>query len=188
MSSLYPAAVSLTGNLVVVAGLAAVASLFSAGVGLALFDELMDRIHAEYGVTFTALDDVREHRHVVAPLLGAAIAGLSRIRMPSASARRHVVQRGAVRLGHPESPAGRAQKALRQSSDAPINPGGAPAADDHAGLDHGPHPLEAAEVRERIAVDQQQVRALPDLDRPDLALEAERAGGDARRALERGHR
>ena len=46
VSSLYPAAISLTGNLVVVAGLAAVASLFSAGVDLALFDELMDRIHA----------------------------------------------------------------------------------------------------------------------------------------------
>ena len=75
VSSLYPVAISLTGNLLVVAVLAAVASLFSAGVDLALFDELMDRIPRQYGVTFTALDTTFANTAtIIAPLLGAAIA------------------------------------------------------------------------------------------------------------------
>ena len=75
VSSLYPVAISLTGSVAVVAVLAAAASLFSAGVDLALFDELMDRIPRQYGVTFTALDTTFANTAtIVAPLVGAAIA------------------------------------------------------------------------------------------------------------------
>jgi len=75
VSSLYPVAISLTGSVAVVALLAAAASLFSAGVDLALFDELMDRIPRQYGVTFTALDTTFANAAtIVSPLIGAAIA------------------------------------------------------------------------------------------------------------------
>ena len=75
MSSLYPLALSLTGSLAVVAVLAAAASLFTAGVDLALFDELMDRIPRQYGVTFTSMDTTFANAAtIIAPLVGAAIA------------------------------------------------------------------------------------------------------------------
>lgn len=73
--ALYPAALSVAEHLVVVAALAAVAAIFSAGVDLALFDELMKRIPRPYGVTFTSIDTTLVNAaSIVAPLLGAAIA------------------------------------------------------------------------------------------------------------------
>jgi MFS family permease len=128
VSSLYPVAISLTGSVLVVAVLAAAASLFSAGVDLALFDELMDRIPRQYGVTFTALDTTFANAAtIVAPLLGAAIAetiGIhDALRFGSVITLLSVVlfawdirkrRRGAL------------QAALRLSADAPITPARSP--------------------------------------------------------------
>ena len=73
--ALYPVALSLVDELVVVAALAAVAGFFSAGVDLALFDELMKRIPRPYGVTFTSIDTALVNAaSILAPLVGAALA------------------------------------------------------------------------------------------------------------------
>lgn len=77
VSSLYPAALSLTGELVVVAALATVASFFQAGVDLILFDELMRTVPRQYGVTFVSIDTTLVNMAtIVAPLIGATMAGL----------------------------------------------------------------------------------------------------------------
>ena len=58
-----------------VAALEAVAAVFSAGVDLSLFDELMRRIPRAYGVTFASVDTALVNAaSVVAPLVGAAFA------------------------------------------------------------------------------------------------------------------
>ena len=73
--ALYPAALSAAESLLLVAILAAIAGVFSAGVDLSLFDELMKRIPRAHGVTFTAIDTALVNAaSVVAPLLGATIA------------------------------------------------------------------------------------------------------------------
>jgi hypothetical protein len=75
VNALYPAALSLVDQLILVAGLTAMAAVFSAGVDLALFDELMKRIPRPYGVTFTSIDTALVNgASILAPLLGAAIA------------------------------------------------------------------------------------------------------------------
>jgi MFS family permease len=75
VNALYPAALSLVDQLILVAGLTALAAVFSAGVDLALFDELMKRIPRPYGVTFTSVDTALVNgASILAPLLGAAIA------------------------------------------------------------------------------------------------------------------
>jgi hypothetical protein len=80
VSALYPAALSLTDQLIVVAGLATVASFFSAGVDLILFDELMRTVPRQYGVTFASIDTTLVNMMtIVMPLVGAAISGLSGI-------------------------------------------------------------------------------------------------------------
>jgi hypothetical protein len=77
VSSLYPAALSLTDQLVVVAALATVAAFFTAGVDLILFDELMRTVPRQYGVTFASIDTTLVNMAtVLTPLLGAALAGL----------------------------------------------------------------------------------------------------------------
>jgi hypothetical protein len=54
--------------------------VFSAGVDLALFDELMKRIPRPYGVTFASIDTTLVNgASIVAPLLGAALAVASGI-------------------------------------------------------------------------------------------------------------
>ncbi len=74
-NALYPAALSLAHELVLVAVLTAVAAVFSAGVDLALFDELMRRIPRQYGVTFTSIDTALVNgASILAPLAGAALA------------------------------------------------------------------------------------------------------------------
>ena len=83
-AALYPAALSLSENIVVVAALAAIAAIFSAGVDLALFDELMKRIPRPHGVTFTSIDTTLVNAaSILAPLLGGAHRG-----RPRASRRR----------------------------------------------------------------------------------------------------
>ena len=74
-AALYPAALSLAENSCVVAALAAIAAIFSAGVDLALFDELMKRIPRPHGVTFTSIDTTLVNAaSILAPLLGGALA------------------------------------------------------------------------------------------------------------------
>jgi hypothetical protein len=49
--------------------------VFTAGVDLALFDELMKRIPRPYGVTFASIDTALVNAaSIVAPLLGATVA------------------------------------------------------------------------------------------------------------------
>jgi hypothetical protein len=75
VNALYPAALSLVDELIVVAGVTAIAAVFSAGVDLALFDELMKRIPRPYGVTFTSIDTALVNAaSILAPVLGAATA------------------------------------------------------------------------------------------------------------------
>jgi hypothetical protein len=62
-------------ELAVVAGLTALAAVFTAGVDLALFDELMKRIPRPHGVTFASIDTALVNgASIVAPLLGATVA------------------------------------------------------------------------------------------------------------------
>jgi hypothetical protein len=76
VSSLYPAALSLTDHLVVVAVLVTIASFFTAGVDLILFDELMRTVPRQYGVTFVSIDTTLVNMAtIVTPLAGAALAG-----------------------------------------------------------------------------------------------------------------
>jgi len=73
--ALYPAALSQVDSLVLVAILAALAGVFTAGVDLSLFDGLMRRIPRAQGVTFTAIDTALVNAtSVVAPVLGATLA------------------------------------------------------------------------------------------------------------------
>ena len=74
-AALYPAALSLSENIIVVAALAAIGAIFAAGVDLALFDELMKRIPRPHGVTFTSIDTTLVNAaSIFAPLLGGALA------------------------------------------------------------------------------------------------------------------
>jgi hypothetical protein len=76
VTSLYPAALSLTNELVAVAGLATLAAFFTAGVDLILFDELMRTVPRQYGVTFASIDTTLVNlATIVTPLAGAALAG-----------------------------------------------------------------------------------------------------------------
>jgi hypothetical protein len=99
-----------------------VASLFSAGVDLALFDELMSRIPREYGVTFTALDTTFANTAtIIAPLVGAAIA--EAIGIHDALRIGSIITLSSVALFAWDIRNRRRnalQKALAQSSDAPI--------------------------------------------------------------------
>ncbi len=80
VSSLYPAALSLTDQLLVVATLATVAAFFTAGVDLILFDELMRTVPRQHGVAFVSIDTTLVNlATIVAPLIGAAVAGLAGI-------------------------------------------------------------------------------------------------------------
>jgi hypothetical protein len=75
VAAVYPAALSLTDQLILVAILAAVGALFTAGVDLALFDELMKTIPRRYGVTFASIDTTLVNAAgIVAPLIGATLA------------------------------------------------------------------------------------------------------------------
>ncbi len=77
VSSIFPIALSLTDQLVLVAVLATVAGFFAAGVDLILFDELMRAIPRQYGVTFTSIDTTLVNlATIIAPLIGAALVGL----------------------------------------------------------------------------------------------------------------
>lgn len=77
-SSLYPGLLSLVDELVVVAVVAAAAALFTAGVDLILFDELMRTVPRQASVVFVSIDTTLVNlATIVAPLVGAAVAGLA---------------------------------------------------------------------------------------------------------------
>jgi hypothetical protein len=77
VASIYPSVLSLIGEVAVVAVVAGVASVFAAGVDLALFDELMDRIPRTLGVTFTAIDTTLVNlATILAPLVAAVVVEL----------------------------------------------------------------------------------------------------------------
>ena len=77
VTALYPAALSLIDRMIIVAVLATVASFFSAGVDLILFDELMSTVPRQYGVTFASIDTTLVNMAtIVMPLVVAAISGL----------------------------------------------------------------------------------------------------------------
>ena len=77
VSALYPALLSLTDQLVVVAALAGIGAFFAAGVDLALFDQLMRTIPRKFGVTFASVDTTLVNgATILAPLVGATLAEL----------------------------------------------------------------------------------------------------------------
>ena len=77
ITALYPAALSFTDQMIVVAVLATFVAFYSAGVDLILFDELMSRVPRQYGVTFASIDTTLVNlATIVMPLVGAAISGL----------------------------------------------------------------------------------------------------------------
>jgi MFS family permease len=77
VTALYPAALSLIDRMIIVAVLATVAAFFSAGVDLILFDELMNTVPRQYGVTFASIDTTLVNMAtIVMPLVGAAVSGL----------------------------------------------------------------------------------------------------------------
>lgn len=77
VAALSPGALSLVNELFVVAVVAGVGAFFTAGVDLALFDELMKTIPRRFGVTFSSIDTTLVNgAGVVAPLLGAMLASM----------------------------------------------------------------------------------------------------------------
>jgi predicted MFS family arabinose efflux permease len=74
-SALVPLVLALLTNLSAVAALAVVSGVFTAGMNLALFDELMKRVPARHGVTFTSVDYTAQNvALMVAPIVGGLLA------------------------------------------------------------------------------------------------------------------
>ena len=73
--ALYPAALSLSTDLVAIVVITAVAALFSSGVDLVLFDELMKTIPRGFGLTFSAVETSSQNlAAIIGPLLGGVVA------------------------------------------------------------------------------------------------------------------
>jgi len=73
--ALVPLILALMTNLAAVAVLAVVSGVFTAGLNLGLFDELMKRVPARHGVTFTSVDyTVQNVALMVAPIAGGVLA------------------------------------------------------------------------------------------------------------------
>jgi Major Facilitator Superfamily len=78
--ALYPAIAALNRSVEVMIGLAAVAGIFSAGLNLVFFDELMRTVPDEYSATFVSLAQMMSYLSaVVAPMLGTTLATLAGI-------------------------------------------------------------------------------------------------------------
>jgi MFS family permease len=74
-AALVPAAMAMVGSLPVLAGLALVGGLATAGAQLALFNELMKRVPREHGVTFSSVDQSLQNLAlIVAPTVGGLLA------------------------------------------------------------------------------------------------------------------
>jgi hypothetical protein len=75
VAALIPAIVAQLHDLTVVAALALVGGLATAGAQLGLFDELMKRVPREHGVTFSSVDQTLQNLAlIVAPSLGGLLA------------------------------------------------------------------------------------------------------------------
>jgi hypothetical protein len=89
--SLYPALVSMTHRVELIAWYAALAGVFQAGIDLVFFDELMKTVPVEYSATFVSLAySMFYAASVFAPLIGTAVAtcfGLSSALLVSAGIR-----------------------------------------------------------------------------------------------------
>ena len=73
--SIYPALVAMSPNIETVALLAALASIFQAGIDLVFFDELMKTIPIKYSATFVSIAQSSQHlAGVFAPLMGSSLA------------------------------------------------------------------------------------------------------------------
>lgn len=80
--SIYPALVAMSRNIETVALLAAMASIFQAGIDLVFFDELMKTIPIRYSATFVSISQSVTHLSgVVAPMMGSSLATQVGIRM-----------------------------------------------------------------------------------------------------------
>ena len=74
-TALYPLVLALLSNVIAVAVLAVISGFFIAGLNLGLFDELMRRVPARHGVTFTSLDyTVQNIALMLAPICGGILA------------------------------------------------------------------------------------------------------------------
>lgn len=89
--SLYPALVSMTHRVELIAWYAGLAGIFQAGIDLVFFDELMKTVPVEYSATFVSLAHSMFYAaSVFAPLIGTALAtkfGLSSALLVSAGLR-----------------------------------------------------------------------------------------------------
>lgn len=89
--AIYPALVSITDQVWLIALLAGVAGIFQAGIDLVFFDELMKTVPAEYSATFVSLaQSLQYFSSVFAPLIGTLLAnyiGLSGALLVSAAIR-----------------------------------------------------------------------------------------------------
>lgn len=75
VASLAPAVMSLIGWLPAVAAIAFVMGVAGAGAQLALFDQLMRRIPADHGITFSSVDQsVQNLALVITPNIGGVLA------------------------------------------------------------------------------------------------------------------
>jgi MFS family permease len=73
--ALYPLFTSINRSVEVMIGLAAIAGVFSAGLNLVFFDELMKTVPDEHSATFVSLAQMLGYMAaVVAPLVGTAIS------------------------------------------------------------------------------------------------------------------
>jgi Na+/melibiose symporter-like transporter len=74
-AALVPAVLSLTRSVELAAAIVGVGAVFTAGVSLAMFDQMMATVPKGYGVTFTSVDTTLVYlAGVVAPLLAAFLA------------------------------------------------------------------------------------------------------------------
>jgi hypothetical protein len=74
-AALVPAAMALLHDLPVVAALALLGGLATAGTQLGLFDELMKRVPREHGVTFSSVDQTLQNLGlIIAPSVGGLLA------------------------------------------------------------------------------------------------------------------
>lgn len=73
--ALFPVAVSLTKDLWTIVALVGLSGIFSAGLDLVLFDELMRTVPPEYGATFVSMAQMLQYvAAVIAPILGTTLA------------------------------------------------------------------------------------------------------------------
>ena len=89
--ALYPALVSMTQQVALIAVLAGVAGIFQAGIDLVFFDELMKTVPVEYSATFVSLAQSTYYAVAIfAPLIGTQLSnsiGLGGVLMLSAGVR-----------------------------------------------------------------------------------------------------